>query len=136
MIAARALPVQPACRVLDVSQSGHNARRSRAPSERSIRRAWLTDIIQTAHRASRGTYGIRRVHAELTLGQGFAAGHQAIELLMRRAGIQGISGRPRYRRIPGIATAGDRVDRQFHRDHPDQLWVTDITEHPTREGKV
>ncbi len=25
-----------------------------------------------------------------------------------------------------MATAGDRVDRQFHRDHPDQLWVTDI----------
>jgi transposase InsO family protein len=35
-----------------------------------------------------------------------------------------------------VATAGDRVERQFHRDQPDQLWVTDITEHPTREGKV
>jgi putative transposase len=35
-----------------------------------------------------------------------------------------------------VATAGDRVERQFHRDGPDQLWVTDITEHPTREGKV
>ena len=28
------------------------------------------------------------------------------------------------------------MDRQFARDGPDQLWVTDITEHPTREGKV
>ncbi len=97
MIAARALPVQLACRVLDVSESGYYARRSRAPSERSIRHAWLTDVIQTAHTASRGTYGIRRVHAELTLGQGIAVGRQAIELLMRRAGIQGISGRPRFR---------------------------------------
>jgi putative transposase len=35
-----------------------------------------------------------------------------------------------------MATAGDRAERQFHRDQPDQLWVTDITEHPTREGKV
>ena len=50
--------------------------------------------------------------------------------------IEGISGRPRYRRIPNVATATDQVDRQFHRHHPDQLWVTDITEHPTREGKV
>ena len=57
-------------------------------------------------------------------------------MLMRRAGIQGISGRPRFRHIPGMATAGDRAERQFHRDQPDQLWVTDITEHPTREGKV
>lgn len=55
---------------------------------------------------------------------------------MRRAGIEGISGRPRYRCILKVATASDQVDRQFHRDHPDQLWVTDITEHPTREGKV
>ncbi|KAA9374843.1 DDE-type integrase/transposase/recombinase [Microbispora cellulosiformans] len=28
------------------------------------------------------------------------------------------------------------VDRLFARSGPDQLWVTDITEHPTREGKV
>jgi putative transposase len=28
------------------------------------------------------------------------------------------------------------VHRQFTRPAPDQLWVTDITEHPTREGKV
>ena len=57
-------------------------------------------------------------------------------MLMRRAGIQGISGRPHFRHVPGMATAGDRAERQFHRDQPDQLWVTDITEHPTREGKV
>jgi putative transposase len=33
-------------------------------------------------------------------------------------------------------TAADLVERQFARSRPDQLWVTDITEHPTREGKV
>lgn len=95
MIAAHSLPVQLACRVFEVSESGDYARRSRAPAERSIRQAWLTDVIRNAHTASRGTYGIRRVHAELTLGHGIAVGYQAVELLMRRAGIQGISGRPR-----------------------------------------
>jgi transposase InsO family protein len=93
-------------------------------------------LIRRAHFASRGTYGIRRVHAELTLGQSVVVGHQAVELLMRRAGIQGISGRPKFRRVPGVITATDRVERQFHRDNPDELWVTDVTEHPTREGKV
>jgi putative transposase len=135
-MAAQGLSVQLACRVLEVSESGYYARRSRAPSARAIRHAWLTGLIREVHTASRGTYGIRRVHADLVLGRGIAVGHQAVELLMRRAGIQGISGRPRYRRIPGMATAGDRVERQFHRDQPDQLWVTDITEHSTREGKV
>ncbi len=84
----------------------------------------------------RHTYGARRVRADLRLGHGITVGHQAVELLMRRAGIQGISGRPRYRRAPGVATASDRVERQFHRDRPDELWGTDITEHRTREGKV
>jgi transposase InsO family protein len=44
--------------------------------------------------------------------------------------------RSRYRRIPRVATASDLVERQFRREAPDRLWVTDITEHPTREGKV
>lgn len=30
----------------------------------------------------------------------------------------------------------DLVDRNFTRSAPNQLWVTDITEHPIREGKV
>ena len=136
MITTSALPAQLACRVLQVSESGFYAWRSRAPSARAVRYAWLTDLIRQVHSASRGTYGIRRVHADLTLGQSVAIGHQAVELLMRRAGIHGISGRPRYRHIPGMATASDHVDRQFHRADLDQLWVTDITEHPTREGKL
>jgi putative transposase len=136
VITTSALPAQLACRVLQVSESGFYAWRSRAPSARAVRYAWLTDLIRQVHSASRGTYGIRRVHADLTLGQSVAIGHQAVELLMRRAGIHGISGRPRYRHIPGMATASDHVDRQFHRADLDRLWVTDITEHPTREGKV
>lgn len=58
------------------------------------------------------------------------------KMLMRRAGLQGVSGRPRYRQSPNTPTASDLVDRKFERSKRDQLWVTDITEHPTREGKV
>jgi transposase InsO family protein len=133
---AEGLPAQLACRVLDVSESGFHARRTRAPSERSIRHAWLTDLICQIHADFRGVYGYRRVHAELTLGHGLAVGEEAVLLLMRKAGLQGVTGRPKYRRIPNQPTAGDFVDRNFARDEPDRLWVTDITEHPTREGKV
>lgn len=38
--------------------------------------------------------------------------------------------------MPGAATAEDLVDRVFARSRPNQLWVTAIPEHPTREGKV
>ncbi|MEN3272615.1 MAG: putative transposase, partial [Actinomycetota bacterium] len=136
VMVAEGLPAQLACRVLDVSESGFHAWRTRAPSERSIRHAWLTDLIRQVHTDFRGVYGYRRMHAELTLGHGLVVGEEAVWLLMRKAGLQGITGRPRYRRIPNQPSAGDFVDRNFARSERDQLWVTDITEHPTREGKV
>ena len=118
-----------ACRVLAVSDSGYYAQRNRAPSTRAIRHAALTEIIGRIHLVSRGTYGARRVHAELTLGQGLLVGRCAVELLMRRAGIAGLSGRPRFRRIPHVATASDLVGRHFGREDRDRLWVTDIVRH-------
>lgn len=137
MIAAEGLPVQLACRVLAVSESGYYERRSRPLSARAVRHAWLTDLIRQAHAASRGTYGARRVHAELVLGQGITVGHNAVEMLMRRAGLAGITGRPKQiRGVRAEPTARDLVDRQFSREGPNQLWVTDITEHKTREGKL
>ena len=51
-MAAEGLPVQLACRVLAVSESGNYVRRSRAPSARFIRHAWLTQVIRHVHRAS------------------------------------------------------------------------------------
>ncbi len=136
MIAAEGLPIEVACRALGVSASGYYEWLTRGPSARALRHAWLTELIIRTHTESRGIYGVRRVHAELTLGLGISVGRQAVELLMRRAGLQGLSGRPRFRRVANVATADDHVQRQFGREGRDQLWVTDITEHPTREGKV
>ena len=137
MIASEGLPVQTAAQVLEVSQSGFYEWRRRPPSARSIRHAWLTDMIRQVHVASRGTYGAPRVHAELTMGYGITVGHNAVAMLMQRAGLTGLPGnRRRRRRIVPADTAADLVDRNFRRTEPDQLWVTDITEHRTREGKV
>jgi putative transposase len=135
-MAAEHIPVEVACRVLDVSTSGYYAWRARPPSQRSIRHAWLTDLIVEVHQRSRGTYGALRVHAELRLGRGILVGHNAVALLMRRAGLAGATGRPKWRHAKLDQVAADLVDRNFTRTEPNQLWVTDITEHPTREGKL
>ena len=102
-----------ACRVLAVSESGFYAQRHRPLSARAIRHAALTELIERIHLDSRGTYGARRVHAELTLGHGLSVGRCAVESLMRRAGIAGVSGRPRFRRIPDVATASDLIERRI-----------------------
>jgi len=135
-MAAEKLPVQVACRALAVSESGFYEHRTRTPSERSIRHVMLTDLITKIHDESHGIYGGRRVHAELTLGRGVLVGHNQVEMLMRRAGLEGVTGRRRWKRIRPADIATDRVERDFNRAGPNQLWVTDITEHPTREGKV
>ncbi|MFI2652894.1 IS3 family transposase [Micromonospora fulviviridis] len=135
-MAAEGLPVEVCCRVLDVSASGYYAWRNRPPSSRALRHVWLTEQIRAVHLASRGTYGSRRVHAELRLGRGLVVGYHAVEMLMRRAGIRGLPGSRRPRPKHQTPTASDLVNRDFTRSSPNQLWVTDITEHPTREGKV
>jgi transposase InsO family protein len=135
-MASQSLPAQLACRVLGVSESGYYDWRSRPLSPRSLRHVWLTEQIRGVHQASFGTYGSRRVRAELRLGLGIIVGHGAVELLMRRAGLVGLPGRKRRRLVHDTAFAADLVDRNFGRQRPDELWVTDITEHPTREGKV
>ncbi len=67
VMAAENLPVQVACRVLGVSESGYYEHLKRAPSERSIRHAMLTDLISQIHVESHGIYGApthpRRAHA-------------------------------------------------------------------------
>ena len=68
VMAAEGCSVQVACRVLAVSQSGFYAQRHRPPSARVIRDAALTDVIARVHADSRGTYGGRRVNAELVWG--------------------------------------------------------------------
>jgi len=78
---------------------------------------------------------VRELETELVLGRGIAVCRQTVETLMRRAGLGGVSGRPKFRKVPNVAAAADLVGRDFARAEPDRLWVTDITEHPTRDGK-
>ena len=85
-------PVQTQCRVLGLSVSGFYAARSRAPSARSLEDAWLLERVQASHSGSKGTYGARRVHADLR-AEGLRIGRERVERLMRQAGLEGISPR-------------------------------------------
>jgi transposase InsO family protein len=129
-------PVLTCCRVLGVSKPGYYRYKHRPLAPTKMRRQWLTGLIQEVHTASRGTYGYRRVHAELTLGLGVSVSSRLTFLLMRDAGIYGLPGPARVKRLRGVVTSDDLVNRKFNRAGPNELWVTDITEHPTREGRL
>jgi putative transposase len=70
--------VRQACYALGVSTSGYYEWKTRAPSARSIRHAWLTDLIGQVHGASYGTYGQPRVRAELQQAHGITISRKTV----------------------------------------------------------
>src|SRR5690606_23657084 len=135
-LADDAIPVAVACRVLKVSTSGYYDWLGRPEPPRKLRDKELTKMIQAIHADSRGSYGSPRIHAELTLGLGEKVNRKRVERLMRVAGLQGVYRRRGRRNLVNQATEEDLVQRRFDVEAPDRLWLTDITEHPTSEGKV
>lgn len=125
------------CRMLGVAPSGYFYWQRRPPGIRELRREQLSGLIGDIHHASKGTYGSRRITAELRLGYEITANRKAVRGIMRSLGLQGLPVLKAKRRgPPGNGGTGDLVLRQFSRDAPNRLWLTDITEHPTREGKL
>ena len=108
-------PVHTCCRLLGVSRQGYYRYQKRPTSATELRRRWLTGLIREIHIASRGTYGYRRIHAELTMGMNIPCSSRLVWVLMTRAGIGGLPGPARIKRLKGVATADDLVNRKFHR---------------------
>jgi len=123
------------CEALQVSRSGYYAARHRGPSERQKRWVDLTARIRTIHQASRESDGAPRVHVEL-LAQKVPCCRNTVAKLMRRAEIL-----PRAIRRFRVTTDSRRttaspnlINRDFTSEHPNDLWLSDITYIPTREG--
>ncbi len=98
------------CKVLGVSRAGFYAWERPAPCDRDLSDAWLTEKIRAIHEKPRGTYGSRRIHAELRLEHGVPVGKKRVERLMSLAGLSGELPRPRKRttiRMEGVRVAPD-----------------------------
>ena len=136
------LPVEQCCRTMRVSRSAfYGWRHLQAnPTPQMAADRALGDLIVKIHDASFGTYGWRRVTAELRLGLGYEVNHKRVERLMRERGLHGVT---RRRRRKGCtrsratdSRSDDLVHRQFQPDGPDRLWVQDVTQHRSGEGWV
>ena len=92
--------------------------------------------IRSIYSRSRQTYGMPRIHFELTQ-EGFRIGRERVARLMRAAGLQGVSRRKSTRttiRGKEAQVIPDLVKRNFLVTAPDRLWVADITYIPTWAG--
>ena len=135
-LAGQGYEAKRCCRVLGVAPSGYFGWRRRSPSPAELRREWLRGLINQIHASSRGVYGYRRVRAELNLGWQISVSNKLVHRLMAEERLRGLPTRKQRKSLVNVATAEDLVCRDFARAAPDQLWLTDITEHPTREGRV
>lgn len=91
--------------------------------------------VRQIHRQSRGSYGTRRMAAELAR-QGMPTGRYRARTLMKKAGVWAERVRRHTYRRASKATvpAPNRLEQQFNVARPNQVWVGDITFLPTRQG--
>jgi putative transposase len=133
------LPVTTCCRVLKVSTSGYYQRLRQPVTDAELAEAYAANEVHDIWTMSRHSYGSPRVRNELRLGRGVHRSKTTCERLMRVCGAVGIHYPKRNRGCtrPGDGDLNDDlVNRAFDPDGPDRLWVMDVTEHPTLEGKV
>jgi putative transposase len=130
--------VEPICRALQFAPSTYWSAKRRPPAARAVRDEKLKVHIARVHAENFGVYGAPKIWAQLNR-EGTRVGRCTVERLMRDLGLQGaVRGRPRRTTIPDDAAErpGDLVDRQFHAEAPNRLWVADLTYVRTWSGFV
>jgi transposase InsO family protein len=126
------------CAWLEVSKSGYYEWRSRPESATAKRREELKLLIKKAFDDSDGTYGHRRVWAQLARW-GVRAGVELVRALMRGLGLvacQPGPWRPSTTRQGQAGAIPDLVNRDFSAQVPGEKMVGDITYIATWEGWV
>jgi transposase InsO family protein len=125
------------CGVLGFSAQAFYKWRARPCSERDWDDAHLTNAIVDVH-ADDPAFGYRFIADELH-GAGHRVGERRVWRLCRDQRVWSTTtkkGRRGSAKTPGPPVHVDLVRRQFRTPAPDRVWLTDITEHPTVEGKV
>lgn len=124
------------CRVLQVSRSGYYDWARRKQSQRSKQDHVLLKEIRRIHQETKEAYGTTKTWRALKQS-GKLCGKHRVARLRRQAGIE--ARRKRKFRLAykarNTAPAPPNLLRwPFKADHPDQIWVTDVTFIPTRSG--
>jgi len=78
-----------------------------------------------------------RIRAALEIEQGLIVNTKLVRRIMGELGIRGLPGpRKGVKNLKNTPTCEDLVKRNFTAEKPNELWLTDITEHQTGEGKL
>nr|WP_187415693.1 IS3 family transposase [Escherichia coli] len=134
--------VGPVCSELHIVPSTyyHCQQQRHHPDKRSARAQhddWLKREIQRVYDENHQVYGVRKVWRQL-LREGIRVARCTVARLMAVMGLAGVLRGKKVRTTISrkAVAAGDRVNRQFVAERPDQLWVADFTYVSTWRGFV
>ncbi|ENJ7902554.1 IS3 family transposase, partial [Escherichia coli] len=134
--------VGPVCSELHIAPSTyyHCQQQRHHPDKRSARAQrddWLKKEIQRVYDENHKVYGVRKVWRQL-LREGIRVARCTVARLMAVMGLAGVLRGKKVRTTISrkAVAAGDRVNRQFVAERPDQLWVADFTYVSTWRGFV
>ncbi|EPF4892790.1 IS3 family transposase [Escherichia coli] len=134
--------VGPVCSELHIAPSTyyHCQQQRHHPDKRSARAQrddWLKKEILRVYDGNHQVYGVRKVWRQL-LREGIRVARCTVARLMAVMGLAGVLRGKKVRTTISrkAVAAGDRVNRQFVAERPDQLWVADFTYVSTWQGFV
>nr|WP_171820790.1 IS3 family transposase [Escherichia coli] len=134
--------VGPVCSELHIAPSTyyHCQQQRHRPDKRSARAQrddWLKKEILRVYDENHQVYSVRKVWRQL-LREGIRVARCTVARLMAVMGLAGVLRGKKVRTTISrkAVAAGDRVNRQFVAERPDQLWVADFTYVSTWQGFV
>jgi putative transposase len=134
-LAADSVPVAVTCRVLGFSKQAFYRWKADPVSQRDWDDAHLINAAIDIHHDD-PEFGYRFITDELA-GRGMVASRNRVNRLCTQQRIFSSHAKRRGpSRRPGPPVHDDLVERRFSSEQPNRLWLTDITEHPTVEGKL
>jgi transposase InsO family protein len=135
-LAGDGIPVTVTCRVLKIARQPYYRWLRQPVSDGRHAEAHLSNAIFDAHRDD-PEFGYRFLADEVRQA-GHSVCDRTVWRICRDNGWWSVFGKPRTRRKTKAGTPAhdDLVRRQFTAAAPNQLWLADITEHATAEGKL
>ncbi|WP_420451764.1 IS3 family transposase [Ilumatobacter sp.] len=134
-LAADGIPVTVTCRVLKLCRQDYYRWRNHPVTDALLDEAYRTNAIFDAH-ADDPEFGYRFLADEIRAA-GFDACDRTVWRICRDNAWWSVFGKKKSKASkPGAPAHDDLVKRDFTAAGPDELWLTDITEHWTREGKL
>ena len=134
-LAADGIPVTVTCRVLKLCRQDYYRWRTQPVTDALLEEAYLANAVFDAH-ADDPEFGYRFLADEVRAA-GFEVADRTVWKICRDNGWWSVFGKKKSKASkPGAPAHDDLVKRDFTAAGPDELWLTDITEHWTREGKL